>query len=67
VAGLTYAREVAENIPIPALAIAGITPGNVDEVIATGITGIAVTASVVGCDDPLGAAKRFKERLAPDA
>ena len=41
---------------IPALAIAGITLGNVDEVLATGVGGIAVSSAVIGCDDPRAAA-----------
>jgi thiamine-phosphate pyrophosphorylase len=61
--GLEYARQAAVEIPIPAIAIAGITPENVDEVLATGIKAVAVTASVVGCDDIVGAARRLKEKL----
>jgi thiamine-phosphate pyrophosphorylase len=63
VAGLDHARAVAKEIPIPALAIAGITLANVDEVIATGIHGIALTAAVIACDDVQAAARRFKEKL----
>lgn len=61
--GLAFARQIAQEIPIPALAIAGITEQNVDEVLATGIKAIAVTAAVVGCDDIRGAAARLKSRL----
>jgi thiamine-phosphate pyrophosphorylase len=61
--GLSYAKEVAEKVRIPALAIAGITPGNVDEVRATGIQGIAVTAAVIGCDDPRSAARILKQKF----
>jgi thiamine-phosphate pyrophosphorylase len=61
--GLSFAREVAAAIPIPALAIAGITPNNVDEVMSTGISGIAVTAAVIGCDDPRDAARQLKEKI----
>jgi thiamine-phosphate pyrophosphorylase len=63
IAGTEYARKVAETIPIPAVAIAGITEANVDEVIATGVRRVAVTASVIGCDDVRGAARRLKEKL----
>jgi thiamine-phosphate pyrophosphorylase len=63
VAGLDYARQVAREIRIPALAIAGITEANADEVVATGIGGIAVTAAVVGCDDVRGAARRLKNKF----
>ena len=63
VAGADYARQVAEKIRVPAIAIAGITEQNVDEVLATGIKAIAVTAAVCGSDDPRAAAARLKARL----
>jgi thiamine-phosphate pyrophosphorylase len=63
VAGPAYAREVVEHIRIPAVAIAGITDQNVDEVLATGIKAVAVTAAVAGCDDPRAAAQRLKQKL----
>jgi len=63
VAGPSYARQVAEQIKIPAVAIAGITEQNVDEVLATGLKAIAVTAAVAGCDDPQSAARRLKKKL----
>ena len=61
--GLDYARQVATSIAIPAVAIAGITEQNLDDVIATGIRAVAVTAAVVGCDDVRAAASRMKSRL----
>jgi thiamine-phosphate pyrophosphorylase len=61
--GLEYAREIAEKIRIPAVAIAGITSENVDEVLRTGLKRIAVTAAVTGCDDVLSAAQRIKRML----
>ncbi len=61
--GPEYARKVARSIRIPAVAIAGITEGNVDEVLATGISAIAVTSAVIGADDPRGAAARLKKKL----
>jgi thiamine-phosphate pyrophosphorylase len=62
--GLDYAREVAgAKLPIPAIAIAGITLPNVDDVIATGVNGIAVTAAVVGAPDIRAVAKEFKKKF----
>ena len=63
VAGLGYAREVAAAIQLPAVAIAGITAENVDQVIDAGVKAIAVTAAVLDCDDPRTAAAGLKERL----
>lgn len=67
--GLDYAREVATTLgdKIPAVAIAGITEANVDEVLATGIRAIAVTAAVVGCDDVKGAAACMKAHVIRNA
>ncbi|MEO6435457.1 MAG: thiamine phosphate synthase [Tepidisphaeraceae bacterium] len=63
VAGPDYARRAAKHISIPAVAIAGITEQNVDEVLATGIKAIAVTAAVCTSDDPKQAADRLKRKL----
>src|SRR5439155_3347659 len=61
--GLLFAREAAREISIPALAIAGITLLNVDEVLAAGVAGIAVSAAVASCDDPCSAVRQFKEKI----
>jgi thiamine-phosphate pyrophosphorylase len=63
VAGADYARQVVEHVRLPAVAIAGITEQNVDEVLATGIRCVAVTAAVCAAEDPRGAAARFKQKL----
>jgi thiamine-phosphate pyrophosphorylase len=64
VAGVDFARAVARAIPhVPAVAIAGITEQNVDEVLSTGLKSIAVTAAVAGCDDPRAATERLKNKL----
>jgi thiamine-phosphate pyrophosphorylase len=63
VVGPAMARQVAEAIKIPAVAIAGITASNVDEVLATGISAIAVTAAVLDDDDVAGATARLKSRV----
>lgn len=68
VAGLDFARSVAERLPrIPAVAIAGINARNVDEVTATGIRAVAVTAAVLGAPDVRAAAAELKSKLAPNA
>jgi thiamine-phosphate pyrophosphorylase len=64
IAGLDYARMVAAEIRIRAVAIAGITHENVAEVLATGVRAVAVTAAMVGCDDVEAAARRIKTMLA---
>jgi len=62
--GLDFARQVAQaELPIPAVAIAGITAANVDEVLETGIGAVAVTAAVISAPDIRAAASQIKERI----
>jgi len=61
--GLEYARQAAEVIRIPTVAIAGITHENVDQVLQTGMKRIAVTAAVTGNEDVRSAARRLKKKL----
>lgn len=61
--GPDYARQVAQSIPLPAVAIAGITESNLDQVLATGLRAIAVTAAVIKTDDPRSAAEHLKQRI----
>jgi thiamine-phosphate pyrophosphorylase len=63
IAGPEYARQAAAEIKIPAIAIAGITAGNVDEVLATGIQAVAVSSAVIGAADVRGAAEGLKRKL----
>jgi thiamine-phosphate pyrophosphorylase len=62
--GLDFARQVTQaRLPIPAVAVAGITLQNVDDVISTGVQAVAVTAAVVGASDIRAAARQFKHRF----
>lgn len=62
--GLELARQVAQaNLPIPAVAIAGITADNVDEVLRAGMRAVAVTSGVVGQEDVCAVASAIKRRL----
>lgn len=63
VAGLEYAHQVAASIPIPALAIAGITRENVAEVVSTGIAGIAVTSAITQSEHPQAATQQLVQLL----
>jgi thiamine-phosphate pyrophosphorylase len=62
VSGLEYAAAVGP-IDIPKVAIAGISLENVDQVLAAGISAVAVTAAVTGCEDVAGAAREIKRKL----
>ncbi len=63
VAGLDYARQVAGEIPISAVAIAGINETNVMQVMETGVKAVAVTAAVISCDDPRQAAQSLEAAI----
>ena len=61
--GLAYAKQVAEQIRLPAVAIAGITSGNVEQVMATGLQAAAISSAVICEPDPRAAAEGIKSRL----
>ena len=61
--GLTFLREVVGRISLPAFAIGGITLENLSEVLATGVTRVAVRDAIVSAADPAAAARAFRERL----
>ena len=61
--GLDFACEAAEHVPIPAVAIAGIDAGNVDEVLATGVRAVAVSSAVLAASDVRAAAAELKAKL----
>lgn len=63
IAGMEYCRDVVAQVDIPAVAIAGITAANVDEVLATGVRAVAVTAAVLDSEDPRAAAEELKTKL----
>jgi thiamine-phosphate pyrophosphorylase len=62
--GLEFARSVTRALPqLPAVAIAGIHAGNVDEVLETGIRAVAVSSAVVCAPDVRAAARELKGKL----
>lgn len=65
IAGPKYAKQVSAHIRLPALAIAGITADNVEQVLSTGLKAIAVASAVTGCEDVRAAAAQLKSRLRP--
>ena len=57
VGGLDLLRDVAEEIPLPIVAIGGITTGNAPFVMKAGAHGIAVISAVCCQNDPTEAAR----------
>ncbi|EIT85747.1 transcriptional regulator TenI [Fictibacillus macauensis ZFHKF-1] len=61
--GLLQLQEIASKLSIPVIAIGGIAPENVSEVIAAGASGIAVMSGVWNAPNALQAVKRYYEAL----
>jgi len=62
-AGLSLVREVATTVRLPVIAIGGIRPENVREVIEAGADGVAVIGAVLDADDPQRAAEDLRRAL----
>jgi thiamine-phosphate pyrophosphorylase len=61
--GLDLLRQVAVEIRLPAFAIGGITLENLPDVLATGITRIAVSGAITGAENPTDATKDFLQKI----
>lgn len=64
--GLAYLQQVAAEIGLPSFAIGGISPQNVEQVLQTGITRIAVSDAVWRAADPASAAAELLRHLPSD-
>jgi thiamine-phosphate pyrophosphorylase len=62
--GLDGVRAVAEGVPVPVIAIAGITAARVPEVLAAGAWGVAVIGAVSASDDPRLATRELVRAVA---
>ena len=58
--GLDVLREMRRNVTVPIIAIGGIKPDNVRDVIAAGADGVAVISAVVGSMDISAAARELR-------
>jgi len=58
--GMGVLRGICAAVSLPVIAIGGITPLNVPQVIAAGAEGVAVISAVVGQQDIAGAARQMK-------
>jgi thiamine-phosphate pyrophosphorylase len=58
-AGVEYLRQVAAEVRLPTFAIGGITAENLPDVLATGISRVAVGAAITSSHDPASAARRL--------
>jgi thiamine-phosphate pyrophosphorylase len=65
-AGLGLMKQIVEAIPLPIIAIGGITADNAPPVIQTGVHGIAVISAVCCQNDPAEAARCLRRLLEAD-
>ncbi|WP_173380657.1 thiamine phosphate synthase, partial [Nitrolancea hollandica] len=61
--GLDFIRRVAEAGGLPVIAIGGITPARVPEVIQAGAYGVAVISGILAAPDPSTAAQAYRLAL----
>lgn len=61
--GLDYLRQVAAEVSLPTFAIGGITVDNLPDVLATGITRVAVAGAVTGAENPAAAVANLRAKL----
>jgi thiamine-phosphate pyrophosphorylase len=62
--GLQKLVAVTNAVRTPVIAIGGITPERVQDVLAAGAAGVAVISAILGAPSPADATKRFLEALA---
>lgn len=61
--GLERLREIAAAVTIPVVAIGGITLENVDDVLETGVSGVAVVSAIVGAPSVREATRAFRRKI----
>ena len=62
--GLAKLEGVAKAVRIPVIAIGGITPGRVAEVLTAGARGVATISAILSANSPATATRQFLEALA---
>lgn len=63
IAGLGYVQKASETTSMPWFAIGGITLENLDQVMESGATRVAVSSAILKAERPRVAAQEFKKRL----
>ncbi|MGM0854106.1 MAG: thiamine phosphate synthase [Bacillota bacterium] len=61
--GVASLEKVVQTVPIPTIAIGGVTPQRVCEITGTGAKGIAVLSGILLSKDPLEAARSYYKQL----
>jgi len=61
--GPEFIAEIVANCSLPVIAIGGITPERVPEVLQAGAHGVAVLSGILAADDPARAAREYAQAL----
>lgn len=61
--GLHALQEITSYVAIPVVAIGGMTPSNVKDVLSAGASGVAVLSGIFGANDPVRAAASYHKEL----
>lgn len=62
-AGLDFLRAICAAVPVPVLAIGGVTPDRVRECITAGAAGVAVLSPIMRAADPRAVAQEYRAAL----
>jgi thiamine-phosphate pyrophosphorylase len=65
--GCDWLRQASADLPVPALALGGLTVARVAEILAAGAFGVAAVAALGAATDPEAAAREFRRALADEA
>jgi len=63
VCGLELLKQVAEQIPLPIIAIGGIQAENIDELLAAGAYGVAIISAICCRPDPEAATRAMRAKI----
>jgi thiamine-phosphate pyrophosphorylase len=61
--GIAGLAAIGARLPLPFIAIGGITEDNAAEMIRAGATGVAVVSAICAADDPRAAARRIRNAM----
>src|SRR4029450_2051669 len=61
--GLERLTRVAATVRLPVIAIGGITPDRVREILGAGARGVAVISAIIAAEAPADATRRFLDAL----
>ncbi len=61
--GIETLKQVVDTVPLPIIAIGGVSPENTPEVIRAGAHGIAVISAVCCQEDPEGATRALYQAI----